>query len=75
MDFLNFGKTYGFQNIEGVEENHKYIEKIVTNYMEYALKVLYWLTLPGGERTLSNTFIFFDTKPKRDTRLVMERKQ
>lgn len=72
MDLWNFSKIYGFQNIEGFEEDPEYIEQIFTDYQIPGVKVVYWLTLPNGERKLSNTYVFFDTMPKSNIRIVLE---
>jgi len=72
MDLWNFSRTYGFQNIEGFEKDPAYIKEIFTDYGTYGVEVVYWVTLPDGEKKLSDTYVFFDTKPKSNARIVLE---
>jgi len=72
LDLWNFAYSYGFQNIENVEKDPYDIEKIQTKNGITGVRVVYWVNLINGERILSNGFVFFDTKPISDIRIVFE---
>jgi hypothetical protein len=68
----DFASSYGFQNIEGCEEFPNNIQEIHTQYGIEGIKVKYWIKLIDGRRIVSNEFIFFNTDPISDFRLVFE---